>query len=130
MVALDMIYDSIYENTLYFYARICKNSRKFRPKQCNAMLINHSSPPASPKKPPADTQNHHPTALPPNVKCELLFLRRLLGLLSRQTTQLLCRGTQRPRISALDHSLSIDSNLLAVLEEQQRWHGGDAVDLR
>ena len=44
-----------------------------------------------------------------------------------QPTQLLRRGAERPRIRALQHRLPVHSDLLALLEEQERGHGGDAV---
>lgn len=51
----------------------------------------------------------------------------LLDSLLGQSTQLLSSGTQAPRVSTLDHGLAVNSNLLAVLEEQECGHGSDAI---
>lgn len=62
----------------------------------------------------------------------MLFSLRSSGLnilkfLLCQSAQLLSGSAQAARVGALDHGLAIDGNLLAVLEEEERGHGGDAV---
>ena len=42
-------------------------------------------------------------------------------------SQLICGVGQGPRIRASDHGLPVDGNLLAILEEHEGGHGGDAV---
>lgn len=56
----------------------------------------------------------------------LLCLKSFL----RETSQFLDSGAERRRISALDGDLSIDSDLFAVLEEEECRHGGDSVGAR
>ncbi|KAI9158024.1 hypothetical protein HJFPF1_06010 [Paramyrothecium foliicola] len=49
------------------------------------------------------------------------------GPLLGQAAQLLGGGAEAPGVSALDHLLAVDGDLLALLEEHEGGHGGDAV---
>ncbi|KAL9471909.1 hypothetical protein ACSS6W_009850 [Trichoderma asperelloides] len=51
----------------------------------------------------------------------------LLESLLRQSAQLLSGSAQAAGVGALDHGLAVDGNLLALLEEEEGGHGGDAV---
>lgn len=69
--------------------------------------------------------------LPPAHTTGFLFLSSsglsLLESLLCQSAQLLSGSAQAAGVGALDHGLAVDSNLLAVLEEEECGHGGDAV---
>lgn len=69
--------------------------------------------------------------LPPPLSNSCCFLSSsslsLLEPLLRQAAQLLSSSAQAAGIGALDHGLAVDGDLLAVLEEEERGHGGDAV---
>lgn len=51
----------------------------------------------------------------------------ILSSLLGEATQLLGSGAKGAGIGALDHGLAVDGDLLAVLEEHEGGHGGDAV---
>lgn len=57
-------------------------------------------------------------------------LQRALGSLNtllRKTAQLLSSSAKTLRISTADHGLSVDGDLVSLLEEEKGGHGGDAV---
>jgi hypothetical protein len=51
----------------------------------------------------------------------------LLELLLCKSTELLSGSAEAAGIGALNHGLAVDSDLLAVLEEEERGHSSDAI---